>query len=208
MDIVQTIKSAPVASFIFGLTLATSLMDLMAPQRGIQARFILHPYSMVRNKQFYRLFSAGLVHGDWLHLFFNMFVFYNFAFLLEQVVGGLAFAGIYVVSLAVSSLPLVIKHKDNPAYSALGASGAIAGILFSFITLYPETSLILVVIPIKAWLFGILYLVFSYVAARQHADRIAHDAHFWGAIAGMLLTFVLVPGSWELMVAFLQWKLG
>jgi membrane associated rhomboid family serine protease len=208
MDIIYAIQTAPAASLIFALTLVTSVADLMVPQQGIQARFILHPHSVVHGRQYYRLFSAGLIHGDWLHLFFNMFVFYNFCFLLERIIGTGAFAGIYVASLAISGLPLVIRHRDNPQYLALGASGAIAGVLFSFITLYPETSLLVVFFPMPAWLFGVLYLVFSYVAARQQADRIAHDAHFWGAIAGLVLTLLLIPGAWGLFTAFLMWKLG
>src|SRR6185369_11879552 len=124
METLHAIQTAPAATFIFLITVVTSLYDLFA-DRSIQARFILHPYTVVHQKQYYRLLTSGLIHGDIFHLFLNMFVFYNFAFMLERMIGTFNFSLVYVFSLVVANLPLVFKHKDNPAYYALGASGAI-----------------------------------------------------------------------------------
>lgn len=193
-DFLQMIRLAPAAAFFFFITLATSLMDFLI-DRSIQARFILHPYTVVRERQYYRILTCGLIHGNWLHLFFNMYVFYNFAFVLEAFVlqSPFYFALIYVFSQIVSALPSVIQHKNNPAYYALGASGAIAGVLFSFIALVPQADLMILFFPMKAWMFGILYLAFSFVMGRKKLDNIGHDAHFWGAIAGALLTLAFMP---------------
>lgn len=198
-DFLQMIRLAPAAAFFFFITLATSLMDFLI-DRSIQARFILHPYTVVRERQYYRILTCGLIHGNWLHLFFNMYVFYNFAFVLEAFVlqSPFYFALIYVFSQIVSALPSVIQHKNNPAYYALGASGAIAGVLFSFIALMPNEKFYILFfndpnLGIPAWIFGLVYLAFSFVMGRKKLDNIGHDAHFWGAIAGALLTLAFMP---------------
>ncbi|MFW6232412.1 MAG: rhomboid family intramembrane serine protease, partial [Bacteroidota bacterium] len=102
---------------------------------------------------------------------------------------------IYFVSLVLSDVSSVIKHKDNPSYRSVGASGAIAGVLFSFI-LYAPTSTIMIFpipFPIPSPIFGLLYLAYSFFAARKQADMINHEAHFWGAVSGMAVTVILEP---------------
>ncbi|MFN8921373.1 MAG: rhomboid family intramembrane serine protease, partial [Sphingobacteriia bacterium] len=168
--ILALIPHAPAATLLLAITLATSLYDFLI-DGSIRARFILHPYTVVRERQWYRLFTSTLLHGDWLHLFLNLFVYYNFAFYLEAVfyryytlgqpalVSSLYFTVIYVGSGILASLALVFRHRADPGYYGLGASGAIAGILFSFILLEPSVQLLVFFVPLPAWLFGLLYLV-------------------------------------------------
>lgn len=185
---------APVSTIVFVLTIGFSLYALYKDQSLLQ-KWVLHPYSMVRENKWYTLITSGLLHGDMMHLMFNMITFFFFAFQLESIVGGLNFAIIYFGSMALSDVSTIIKQKDNPGYGALGASGAISGVLFSFILFEPTRSIYMmfIPIPIPAPVFAIFYLIYCYYAARNSQDFINHDAHLWGALAGIVITIALIP---------------
>lgn len=187
--------AAPVATFIFVLTIATSLFGLLA-NRNIIDNLMLHPYSISRGKKYYTIFGSGIVHADFNHLIFNMLSFFFFAFTLEQITGSLFFGLLYLASLIISDLPSIIKHKNNPQYFSLGASGAISAIIFSYILFDPLQKFYLFFIPIgiPAYIFGVLYLAYCAYAARQASDHINHDAHFYGALSGLFLTILFHKG--------------
>lgn len=187
--------AAPVATFIFVLTIATSLFGLLA-NRNIIDNLMLHPYSISRGKKSYTIFGSGIVHADFNHLIFNMLSFFFFAFTLEQITGSLFFGLLYLASLIISDLPSIIKHKNNPQYFSLGASGAISAIIFSYILFDPLQKFYLFFIPIgiPAYIFGVLYLAYCAYAARQASDHINHDAHFYGALSGLFLTILFHKG--------------
>lgn len=153
---------------------------------------MLHPYSVYRGKNLYTIFTSGLIHLDWGHLFFNMMTFYFFAFSLETIIGHWQFAVLYIVSLALSDLPSILKHKNNFGYNSLGASGAISAVLFSFILFNPKATLLVFFIPMNAVIFGVVYLLYSAYASKQ-SSTINHDAHFFGALAGIIITIILYP---------------
>jgi len=188
------LQHSPVASAIFLLTLLSSLYTFKRPQ--LYKQLMLHPYSVSRQKRLYTLISSGFIHADWMHLFFNGFTFFAFAFTLETLIGHWQFALLYFASMILADLPSVAKHKEDYGYHSLGASGAISGVVFSYILFYPLSSLMIFPLPIPIWaiVFGILYLVYCYFMAKQSRDQINHDAHFFGAIAGLMLTLLLVPG--------------
>jgi len=188
------LKATPVAAFIFLITLITSATALMGDRR-LMDRFILSPYRVVKFREYYRLVTCSLLHGDFFHLFFNLMTFYFFAPTLESHnMGHWKFGVVYLFSLIVSGIYPTAKHRNNPQYLALGASGAISGVLFSFILFQPTAMLgVFMVIPMPAWLFAILYLAFSWWMGRRGGDNIGHDAHFWGAIAGLVITPILEP---------------
>jgi len=188
------LQQSPVASVIFIITLITSIYAFNNQQ--VYGKFMLHPYSVSRHKNLYTLISSGLIHADWMHLFFNGFTFFAFAFKLEMLLGHWQFATLYFVSMVLADIPSVVKHKENYAYHSLGASGAISGVVFSYILFYPLSSLMIFPLPIPIWaiVFGVLYLVYCYFMAKQARDHINHDAHFFGALAGIILTILLVPG--------------
>lgn len=183
---------APVASAIFAITLLMSLIAFS--NENLLRNLMLHPYSVSRGERIYTVITSGFVHRDWTHLLFNMLSFYFFAFTLEaRYLGHWQFGLLYMGSLILSDLPTVGKYRDEPWYYSLGASGAISAVIFSFILFNPrsEMGLIFIPIPIAAWLFGLLYLVYCWYASRQSRDSINHDAHFFGAIGGIMITIVL-----------------
>ncbi|TCD29569.1 rhomboid family intramembrane serine protease [Pedobacter psychrodurus] len=194
---------APVASVIFVFTIITSLYAFY--DHSIYGKFMLHPYSVSKGQNVYTLITSGLVHADWMHLFFNMFTFYAFAFTLERLMGSWQFGLLYFLGLVLSDLPTVIKHKDHFNYNSLGASGAISAVLFSYILFNPMSKIYIMFIPIgiPAVVFGILYLVYCAYASRNSRDHINHDAHFFGALTGLIFTIIFVPGILQNFIAML-----
>jgi len=149
-----------------------------------------------------RIFSSGFLHVDMTHLFFNMFTLYFFADVVIGKMGQVNFLVIYIGSLLIGSLLSYYFHKKEFHYSAVGASGAVTGILYSAILLNPEMKLmfIFVPIPIPAYIFGIGYLLYSIYGMKKSLGNVGHDAHFGGAIGGYVLTIILA--SWVLTENF------
>jgi len=185
---------APVASLIFVFTVITSLYAFY--DHAIYGKFMLHPYSVSKGHKVWTVITSGLIHADWMHLFFNMFTFVAFAFTLEQLLGSFKFGLLYFLALILSDLPTIFKHKDHFNYNSLGASGAISAVLFSFILFSPMSKITVLFIPvgIPAWIFGIIYLIYCAYASRNSRDGINHDAHFFGALTGLIFTIIFVPG--------------
>lgn len=192
------INNFPVASAIFAITLVLSLLALYSDE--LYGKFILHPYSLTRGEGWYTIITSGLIHRDWSHLLFNMMSYYFFAFTLEGYIGHWQFGLLYVVSLVLSDLPTVAKHKNDYWYRSLGASGAISAVIFGFIMFNPlaRMGLIFLPIPIPAILFGGLYLVYCYYASKRASDNINHDAHMYGALSGIGITIILNPHVLEI----------
>ncbi|MFC4211912.1 rhomboid family intramembrane serine protease [Pedobacter lithocola] len=194
---------APVASVIFVFTIITSLYAFY--DNGIYGKFMLHPYSVSKGKNVYTLITSGLIHADWMHLFFNMFTFFAFAFTLERLMGSWQFGLLYFLGLVLSDLPTVFKHKDNFHYNSLGASGAISAVLFSYILFNPMSKIYIMFIPIgiPAVAFGVIYLIYCAYASRNSRDHINHDAHFFGALTGLIFTIIFVPGIIQNFISML-----
>ncbi|MFD1613592.1 rhomboid family intramembrane serine protease [Gelatiniphilus marinus] len=142
-----------------------------------------------------RLFSSGFLHADNAHLFFNMFTLYFFADVVINAMGTFSFVVVYVGSLLLGSLLSLYFHKNEYHYSAVGASGAVSGIIYSAILLQPGMSLYMffIPIPIPAYLFGIGYLLYSIYGMKNRIGNIGHDAHFGGAVGGYIITLALSP---------------
>lgn len=142
-----------------------------------------------------RMLSSGFLHVNTLHLFFNMFTLYFFAPVVIAYLGDFRFLIIYGVSLLLGSLLSFYFHKDEYHYTAVGASGAVTGVLYSAILLRPDMSLylFLIPIPIPAYVFGIGYLLYSIYGMKKSIGNIGHDAHFGGAIGGYLATLIMLP---------------
>jgi membrane associated rhomboid family serine protease len=187
-------ESSPVAIITFLVTIGFSLYA-MYRNHSLYERFILHPYSIIHQRKWYQLITSGFLHADMPHLIFNMLTFYFFAFRLETIIGSIRFFIIYFGCLILSDLSTVFKQKNNYGYRAVGASGAISGVLFSYILFDPTTRLYMFFVPIgiPAPIFAILYLAYCYYASRNSQDFINHEAHLWGAVAGILLTVIQIP---------------
>jgi len=142
-----------------------------------------------------RMISSGFLHVDEMHLFFNMFTLYFFADVVIFNLNQFNFSIIFFASLIVGNLLSFYFHKDEYHYSAVGASGAVTGVLYSAILLNPGMSLYMffIPVPIPAYLFGIGYLLYSIYGMKNRTGNIGHDAHFGGAIGGYVITLVMAP---------------
>jgi len=149
----------------------------------------------IRRGEQIRMFSSGFLHADFSHLLFNMLTLYFFADVVIYSIGFIKFLIIYLASLIIGNLLSFYFHKDEYHYSAIGASGAVMGILYSSILFYPDMGLYLffIPIPIPAWIFGIMYLLYSIYGMKKSLGNIGHDAHFGGALAGYVLTIIFAP---------------
>jgi membrane associated rhomboid family serine protease len=189
----MSLSQTPVAVLILISTVALSLYTIYK-NRELYEKLLLHPYSVVKLRKWYQMLTSGFVHADMMHLIFNMLTFYFFASALEITIGSVDFAIIYLGSLVLANVSTVMKQADNPNYKAVGASGAISGVLFATILYYPDMNVYLYfAIGIPAPLFGILYLVYCHFASKHANDFINHEAHFWGAAAGLAITILLNP---------------
>lgn len=153
----------------------------------------------VRRGEQIRMFSSGFLHVDMMHLFVNMFTLYFFADIVVMELGNFNFIVVYVVSLLLGNLLSLYFHKDEFHYSAVGASGAVTGILYAAILLHPSMKLYMmfIPIPIPAYVFGIGYLMYSIYGMKKRIGNIGHDAHFGGAIGGFVVTLMLMPSLFQ-----------
>ncbi|MCT8341097.1 rhomboid family intramembrane serine protease [Flavobacteriaceae bacterium TK19130] len=153
----------------------------------------------IRRGEQIRMFSSGFLHVDTAHLLFNMLTLYFFANVVIASVGVVKFVALYLASLIVGNLLSYYFHRDEFHYSAVGASGAVTGILYSAILFYPDMGLYLffIPIPIPAWIFGLGYLLYSIYGMKRRLGNIGHDAHFGGAIAGYVITLAFAPILFE-----------
>ncbi len=185
------------ASIVFAITVVTSLAGLYA-RPGIIDKSLFRPYWFFRRREWDTLYMSGFVHANLGHLAMNMVTFYFFAFPLELRLGTVKFLLLYALGLVLSSVYTWWRHNDEPQYATLGASGAIAAVLFAYIVYSPLTSLFIIPIPvpIPAFVFAFCYLAYTYWAARQGGGRINHDAHLWGALSGLLFVLITNPSAY------------
>lgn len=208
--LIIALKLSPVASVIALVTIIVSLIAISRPQ--LIYDLSLRPYDMVRRRKWAQFFTSGFVHADLQHLMLNMLTFYFIAFDLEklmvhsqienhpqnasamnEVIGHLKWGLLYFISLVVCDLTTVIRHKDNSSYLSVGASGAISALVISFIIFAPQVRFWGF---IPGWAMGLGYLASSYFMSRFGGNsRIAHEAHFWGAAAGLVFTWVMFPDA-------------
>ncbi|OAQ40368.1 rhomboid family intramembrane serine protease [Pedobacter psychrophilus] len=202
----EILNTSPVSSIIFIFTIVTSVYAFYNEET--YGKFMLHPYSVARGKNVYQLITSGFIHKDWSHLIFNMLSYFFFAFDLERQLGHWQFGLLYFLSLIISDIPSVFKHRNNFNYNSLGASGAVCAVLFSFIMFSPLTTLIIFPIPfpIPSVIYGFLFLIYTSYAGRKSNDGINHDAHFYGALAGVFITIALYPEAIKIFVASIQAK--
>lgn len=185
-----------IALVIFVATLVASLAGLYARPQIIE-RSLFRPYWFLRRRQYDTVVTSGFVHADLPHLIFNMVTFWFFAFPLERQIGPVRFAILYFLALAVSESGTYFKHRNDPQYASLGASGAISAVLFAAIVYFPWMKLFIIPIPlpIPAPLFAVGYVAYSWYSARQSRGRINHDAHLGGALFGLLFVLLTDPAA-------------
>ena len=182
----------------------------------VKSKLIYSPYMVATKGQHYRIISHAFIHSGYVHLFFNMFVLWQFGTTVEndfKVLFGskseLYYACLYIGGIICASIPAMNRHKENPYYSALGASGAVSAVFFSYILMHPLRTLNLYfVIPIPAVILGVLYLIYEKKMDQNANDNIGHDAHYWGAIFGFIVTLAFKPSLFLLFINQITNKLS
>ncbi len=172
-----------------------------------------YPIAESRNKEWYRFITSGFVHGSWVHLLINLFVLWQFGAIAERIyinelgptIGGLVYTGMYLLALIVSDIPSYLKHKNNPSYAAIGASGAVSAVVFVNLLYDPWAWLYLyLVIPIPYVVAGVAYVIYSSWASKNRNDNIGHDAHLYGALFGIVFTIAVIPRVLKVFIAALM----
>lgn len=168
----------------------------------LQSKLMFNAYAIYHDRELYRLISSGFIHGGAAHLIFNMITLFFFGKIVEVVFdviypgfGGIIFVIIYLLAIVISDIPSLVKHKNNPYYNALGASGGVSAIVFLSILVNPTGSIsfLLLPIPIPSIVFGIGYIAYSYYMAKHGYDNIGHEAHLTGAFVGIFAAIILIP---------------
>jgi membrane associated rhomboid family serine protease len=189
-----------VTSGIIIFTVVASIVGFTNDELFSRLKF--NAFDVHHSKQWYRFFSYGFLHANWMHLLINMFVFYSFGSIVEHVYRFyfhekyiLYYLLLYVGGLLLSIIPAFGKHKNDVFYNAVGASGAVSAVIFASILMLPKSPISFFFIPIEipAWIFGVLYIGYEGYMSRTAKDNIGHDAHFWGAVFGVVFTIALKP---------------
>ena len=195
---------------IFIIIAITSLVSFLAfSKREIMYKFQFNAYQIYRRKEIHRIITHAFLHADWTHLIINMIVLYSFGnnvlAYFRYHFGGKATLYIillYFGGIIFSTLFSLVKNRNNPHYNAVGASGAVSALVFTSIFFAPMHKVYLFgVVPIYGILFGVIYMVYSYIQSKRSRDNIAHDVHFWGGVYGFVFPILLKP---ELLNSFIN----
>ncbi|MDR0430385.1 MAG: rhomboid family intramembrane serine protease [Tannerellaceae bacterium] len=190
---------------IIGTTAVVSFICF--DRRYLFNRLSFNSYAIFRYKEWYRVITHGFVHADMMHLFVNMFTFWSFGSLMEHIFGAAGFGmwryfGLYFGGMVFASLYDLFKYRDNIYYQSIGASGAVSAVLFSSIFFNPWGKIYLfAVIPVPGIIFGVVYLLYCQYMARQSAGNINHNAHFYGALYGLLYPIFLQPSLFKVFIS-------
>ena len=180
---------------------------------ALHSKLMLNPYSVVQNKQYYRLLTSGFVHNNSMHLFLNLLTLYFFGQAIEQIFG-LAFRGagvllyivFFITAIVVANIPTTLKYREQPHYNSLGASGGVSALVLAFVLFDPIRDLCLYgILCLPGYILGGLFIVYSVVMSKRNVDNINHDAHLFGAIYGVAFTLLIRP---QTLRTFLEALLG
>jgi membrane associated rhomboid family serine protease len=192
----MTFAQAPATYSILILIIVISGLGLLLVP-GIIERCLLRPYRVVRQQEYGPIITHAFVHANFAHLLFNSLALYSFGVSLERTIGTTRFVVLYLLGLVIASLGTVYKHRNNPEYASLGASGAILAVVFANIVYYPKSTVLLFFVPMPAAVFAFGYLAYTWWASTQARGRIAHDAHLDGALTGLIFVGLTDFPAWS-----------
>jgi membrane associated rhomboid family serine protease len=182
------------------IIIITCLISFAAFQKeAVLDGLIFYPPAINNQKQWYRFITCGFIHADFMHLAFNMYSLWMFGGAVEDAftrifgnMGEAYYILLYLSSLVACLMPTYAKNIDNYYYRSLGASGAVSAIVFTYIFIDPaeKMALLILPIPLPAFLFGVIYLGVSAYLAKKGTSHINHSAHLWGAIYGIVFLIV------------------
>ncbi len=197
---------------IIAITVITSYQAFNSA--GLFNKLKYSPYRVKQFKEYYRVFSHVLVHADWTHLLFNMYTFYSFGVFMEKVfvspltreaffpawgfggvqLGIVLYLALYLIGGIVAAIPAYKKHSDNVFYASVGASGAVSAILMAFMLMFPDMQVaFFFLIPMPSWVGVLIFFGLEHYLQRRGGTNIAHDAHIFGALAGISFVTLLNP---------------
>jgi membrane associated rhomboid family serine protease len=184
---------------ILVLTIGISLYANQNPD--LKYKWVMNPVQITRHREYYRFLLSGFIHADLMHLLFNMFSLFFVGDYIEQIFqyffgvnGQLFYAALYLLGIIVSDLPSYFKHKTNSNYNSLGASGGVSALMFAFVLLAPMQDICLYgILCMPGFVFGILYLVYSFYEAKRGISYVNHSAHLTGALFGVVFTGLVIP---------------
>ncbi len=185
---------------IIGITILVSYLAFN--NDDMMRKLIMNPYLVVSKNQYYRMVTSGFLHASWMHLGFNMFAFFFFGRVVEryfgQLLGGdawIVFILFYLTAIVFSDLPTIFRNRHNPGYNSLGASGAVSAVVFTSILYAPLNEIYIYFIKLPGFIFGLLYIGYSYWQSKNEGTGINHDAHLYGALYGIVFGIIIYPES-------------
>lgn len=192
--------------FTYGLMAVIGLVTYVAWKKPeLHAKLMLNPYQTIEQNQYWRLLTSGFVHNSPMHLFLNLFTLYFFGTAIERIftvyfgeTGLILYLLLFLTAVVVANIPTMIKHKHNPGYNSLGASGGVSALVLAFILFDPVRDLCLyAIVCLPGYILGAIFILYSIVMGRRGKDNINHDAHLWGAIYGLIFIIILKPSTIE-----------
>lgn len=199
---------------IIGATVLVSMLAFNRP--AMLAEFMMNPYKVKTQRQYYRFLTSGFIHQDHMHLIMNMFSFFFFGRIIETIFGmiwgvwgGVYYIALYLLAIIVSDLPSYFKHKNNPRYNSLGASGGVAAVIFASVVFQPTQKICLfIALCLPGFILGTAYIVYSYYQGKKANDNINHDAHLYGAVFGFIFCVIMYPPSIGIFLQqIMEWKM-
>ncbi|PWK26232.1 membrane associated rhomboid family serine protease [Arcicella aurantiaca] len=182
------------------ITLFLTIITIIFSFQGFQNQRFFNKYAfnidgILKFKEYHRMISSGFLHGSWFHLIFNLYTFFSFGESLEMVVGSVNFLLIFFASLIGGNVLALIIHRFEGEYTSIGASGAVCGIIFASIAVFPEMQIGMFLIPfsISSWMYGLLFVLITIYGIKSRSSNIGHEAHLGGALLGMIAAIALYP---------------
>lgn len=190
-------SESPITIILIAINVIFSFIGFS--NRALVDKTIMWPYRINRENQYYRFVTSGFLHADWMHLIFNMFTLYFFGrnieilFSVYGLGGNISYLVLYFAGMVIADIPSYFKHKDNYAYRALGASGAVSAVIFAAIVFSPWSSIYLYgALKLSAALYAVLFIVYCVYMDKKGTDNVGHNVHLWGALFGLAFTLALI----------------